>query len=57
MVGGLAGGKAKTRGQPSGNIQRPTSLSDFNEAEEESWSIDRMSDKDIMDVSLLFRIF
>ncbi|XP_023337546.1 protein diaphanous isoform X3 [Eurytemora carolleeae] len=49
MVGGLAGGKTKARGQPPGNIQRPTSLSDFNEAEEESWSIDRMSDKDIMD--------
>ena len=57
MVGGLAGGKTKARGQPPGNIQRPTSLSDFNEAEEESWSIDRMSDKDIMDVRSLFYFY
>ena len=57
MVGGLAGGKTKAKGQPPGNIQRPTSFSDFNEAEEESWSIDRMSDKDIMDVRSIFYFY
>ena len=33
---------------------RPQSLGDFNEAEEEGWNIERMSDNDIMDVSRIY---
>ena len=52
MVGGLAGGNKKKGGgnAPPGQLPRPNSLGDFNEAEEESWNIGQMSDDDIMQV-------
>jgi len=50
MVGGLGGGKSRpSKFGPPSNLPRPNSLGDFNEAEEESWNIDKMSDNDIMD--------
>ena len=48
MVGGLGGGKRGGRGPP-GQLPKANSLGDFNEAEEEGWTIGQMSDQDIME--------
>merc|ERR1719341_2431983 len=48
MVGGLGGSKSRGRGPP-GQLPKANSLGDFNEAEEEGWTIGQMSDQDIME--------
>lgn len=45
MVGGLPG-KVKGR-YPPGTLHRPCSVGDFNEVEDEGWSIDQMSDQEV----------
>jgi len=50
MVGGLKkGGGAGGKPYPPGQLPRPNSLNDFNEVEEEGWTIGQMSDQNIMD--------
>jgi diaphanous 2 len=50
MVGGLGGRKGKGgKYGPPGQLPRPNSLGDFNEAEEEGWNIGQMSDQHIME--------
>merc|ERR1719209_1724454 len=48
MVGGLKKGGGPG-GRPPGQLPRPNSLNDFNEVEEEGWTIGQMSDQNIMD--------
>ena len=45
MVGGFPG-KAKGR-YPPGTLHRPCSVGDFNDVEDETWSIDQMSDQEV----------
>jgi hypothetical protein len=44
MVGGLGGGGKGRRGYGAGgHLQRPQSVGDFNEMEEDGWSINQVS--------------
>ena len=48
MVGGLGGGGKARRGYgPSGHLARPSSVGDFNEMEEDGWSINQMPDHEV----------
>ena len=50
MVGGLSGGGAKGKRSypPGGALMRPSSVGDFNEVDEESWSINQMPDHEVV---------
>ena len=57
MVGGLGGGGGKggRKGGPggayppgSGPLNRPNSVGDFNEVEEDGWNIAQLSDQDVL---------
>ena len=48
MVGGLGGGaKAKKSYPPGGPLMRPSSVGDFNEIDEDNWSINQMPDHEV----------
>ena len=48
MVGGLGGGGKARRGYgPGGHLARPSSVGDFNEMEEDGWSINQMPDHEV----------
>ena len=47
MVGGLGGGGKGRRGYGPGHMVRPSSVGDFNEMEEENWSINQMPDHEV----------
>ena len=48
MVGGLGGGGKARRGYgPGGHLARPSSVGDFNEIEEDGWSINQMPDHEV----------
>ena len=49
MVGGLGGGaKGKRSYPPGGPLMRPSSVGDFNEVDEDSWSINQMPDHEVV---------
>ena len=49
MVGGLGGGaKGKRSYPPGGQLMRPSSVGDFNEVDEDSWSINQMPDHEVV---------
>lgn len=50
MVGGLGGGAKGKRGYPPGpgGLMRPSSVGDFNEVDEDSWSINQMPDHEVI---------
>ena len=49
MVGGLGGGaKGKRSYPPGGPLMRPSSVGDFNEVDEDSWSINQMPDHEVL---------
>ncbi len=49
MVGGLGGGAKQKRSYPPGGpLMRPSSVGDFNEVDEDSWSINQMPDSEVM---------
>ena len=48
MVGGLGGGGKGKRGYgPHHGLARPASIGDFNEVDEDSWSINQMPDHEV----------
>ena len=50
MVGGLSGGGAKGKRSypPGGPPLRASSVGDFNEVDEDSWSINQMPDHEVL---------
>ena len=49
MVGGLGGAaKGKRSYPPGGPLMRPSSVGDFNEVDEDSWSINQMPDHEVL---------
>lgn len=48
MVGGLGGG-GKGKRYPPGALQRPASVGDFNDMEEETMTINRMPDYEVLE--------
>lgn len=47
MVGGLGGASKGRRGYGPGSLARPSSVGDFNEMEEDGWSINQMPDHEV----------